>query len=100
MYRMSFAVGKVRANLIWRRALELAADSRKAPPKQGARQPSTSLEGLVPPAGAGRDSTHAGRGSQPEERQGLAAEVHKIDRHRKNLVRTGFRLNMSIPNIF
>jgi hypothetical protein len=33
--------------------------------------------------GARRDATHVGGGSQPEERHGLAAEVHKIIPRRK-----------------
>jgi hypothetical protein len=38
----------------------------------------------------GRETTQAGGGSQPEERHNLAAEVHMINRRRKNPVRRVF----------
>jgi hypothetical protein len=36
------------------------------------------------------DATQDGGGSQPEERHGMAAEVHMIDRRQKNPVRRVF----------
>jgi hypothetical protein len=80
------AARSVRVDLSWWRALELAADSREASPRQCAREPSTSHVGLVPPLGAGCDVMHGGRGSQPEERHGMVTEVYMIDRRRKNRV--------------
>jgi hypothetical protein len=41
------------------------------------------------PLGARLEATQDGRRSQPEERHGLAAEVLRITRHRKNPVRGG-----------
>jgi hypothetical protein len=37
--------------------------------------------------GARPEATHAGVGSQPEERHGMSLEVHKIIRRRENPVR-------------
>jgi hypothetical protein len=42
------------------------------------------------PLWARRDATHDGGGSQPEERHGLAAEVHGIIRRQKTPVRGVF----------
>jgi hypothetical protein len=36
------------------------------------------------------DVSHAGGGSQPKERHGPAAEVHRIDRRRENPIRRIF----------
>jgi hypothetical protein len=73
-----------------RRALELAADSREAPPRYGVRWKSTSLMSFESHLGVRRKAMHAGGGSQPEEPHGLAAEVLRIDRRRKNPVQRVF----------
>jgi hypothetical protein len=62
-------------NLSWWRALELAVDIRKAMPWHAVRWKSTSHVSLESPLGARREAAHAGGGSQPEGRYGLAAEV-------------------------
>jgi hypothetical protein len=45
-------------------------------------------------------ATHAGGGSQPEKRAGLAAEVHMIDHRRRNPVRGVFEYTFSYPACF
>jgi hypothetical protein len=45
-----------------------------------ASSPPTLSMGLEPPLGARRDAAHAGGGSRPEKRHGLAVEVPWIDR--------------------
>jgi hypothetical protein len=72
----------------WRRALELAADSREAAPRQGVRWRSTTNVSFESLLGARRETSQAGGGSQPEERHGMAAEVLRIDRRQNNSVRT------------
>jgi hypothetical protein len=83
------AARRVRADLSWRRALEMAADSREAAPWTGIRW-STIHVSLESPLGARREATHAGRGSQPKERHGVVAEVLMIDSRRKSPVRRVF----------
>jgi hypothetical protein len=51
------------------------------------------------PVGARLEATQDGDGSQPEERQDLAAEIIIIIRRRKNPVR-GFLGNIPVPTIF
>jgi hypothetical protein len=46
--------------------------------------------GTRAPMGAGRDVTQAGGEASPEERHGMAAEVHMVDRRRINPVRRIF----------
>jgi hypothetical protein len=43
--------------------------------------------------GVSHGATHDGGRSQPEERHGLAAEVHMIDRPRKKTGTEGFQIN-------
>jgi hypothetical protein len=74
----------------WRRALELAADSREAPTRQGVRWQPTNHVRLESPLGARREATQAGGGSQPAERHGLAAEVNKAVHSRKKRRYGGF----------
>jgi hypothetical protein len=45
------------------------------------------------------DAMHAGGGSQPEGRHGMAAEVLMIGRRRKAHY-GGFWVNIAVPNIF
>jgi hypothetical protein len=52
------------------------------------------------PLGVSLRATQDGGGSQPEERHGLAAKVHKIYRHRENPVHKVFGKLISLPNIF
>jgi hypothetical protein len=86
--RGRFAATKVRTDLGWRRALELAAEGREATHGQGARWQPTGPVGLESPLGARRETTQAGGGSHHDEkRQGLGAEVHMIIRRQKNPVR-------------
>jgi hypothetical protein len=54
---------------------------------------------FMSPLGARLEATQDGGGSQPEERHGLAAEVLRITRRRKNPVR-GFLENVPVHNIF
>ena len=70
--------------------MELAADTWEAAlvtALASSRQP---CESLRSPLGARPDVTQEGGGSQPEERHGLAAEVGRIIRRRKNPVRGVF----------
>jgi hypothetical protein len=90
--RVYLAARMVRADLRWRRALELAADNREAKIGRGARKLSTISVGLESPMRARRDATQAREGSQPQKRHGLAAEVPCIDRRRENSVRRVFGL--------
>jgi hypothetical protein len=64
---------RVRTDLSWRRALESAADSREAQPKEGRSLAADQ------PCGIRRDVAQAGGGLQPEESHDLAVEVPLID---------------------
>jgi hypothetical protein len=101
LYLMSVsAASRVPAELSLRRALEAAADSWEATLGHGVRSHSTSYVSLESPPGARREGTHAGGGSQPEERHGLAVEVFNIDRRRKTPVRRVFEQIYSYPTSF
>jgi hypothetical protein len=92
---------RVRADLSWRRALKKATDSwDEAAAGQGTCRPSTSHVSIESPMGARRKAMRAGGGSQPEERHGLAAEVHKIHRRRKKTVPRAVDLNISVLDTF
>jgi hypothetical protein len=73
--RGCFAATRVRTDVTWRWALEMAADISEARPWQGVHGQPTGLVSLESPLGPRREATQAGGGSQPEEQHGLAAEV-------------------------
>jgi hypothetical protein len=50
--------------------------------------------------GVRREAKHGGGGSQPEERHGLAAEIHRIDRQQKKHGTEGFCIVIFEPVIF
>jgi hypothetical protein len=58
------------------------------------------LCGFESPLGTRLEATHDGGRSHPEERPGMGAEVHGIDRREKNLVRRVFGLIISELNIY
>jgi hypothetical protein len=95
--RGCFAATRVRTDVSWRRVLEVAADRREAAPRHGARYQPTNRVGFESPLGARREATQGGGGSQPEERQGMAVEVHMLIRRRKNHVR-GFLNGYSLTH--
>jgi hypothetical protein len=51
-----------------RQALELAADSREAAPRQGAHRTTPNPVDVKSPTGVKHDGNNAGGGSQPQER--------------------------------
>jgi hypothetical protein len=98
--RGRFLATRLRTDLSGRRALELAADIQEVAPRHGARRQPTIHMGLEFAMGARREAAQAGGGSLPEERRGMAAEVHRIIRRRNNPGTEGFRMNISVHNIF
>jgi hypothetical protein len=80
------AARRVMVDLSLRRALELVTDNREAAPEQVGSRQSASHVSLESSPGARQEATYARGGSQPEERRGLAADVHMIDRRHKDPV--------------
>jgi hypothetical protein len=81
------------------RVLELAADSWEAALARGSLAIDSHVS-FMSPLGVRLEATQDGGGSQPEERHGLAAEVMRIIRRRKKMVRGAFWKNIPVPNIF
>jgi hypothetical protein len=98
--RDCFAATRVRADLSWRRASELTADNREATLRHGVRLQLTSHVRLESPLVGRREATHAGGGSEIEERHCVAGEVHMIARRRRSPVRRGFEEIFPYPTSF
>jgi hypothetical protein len=83
-----------------RRPSELAADNREAMPGKSARWRMTSDSDIDLPLGARHNAKHAIGESQPEKRHGLAAEVLRIDRRRRNPGRRVFGYDICTHNLY
>jgi hypothetical protein len=94
------AARRVRADLSWQRALELAVDISEASQGQGARWHLTNHMSLKSPLGARREATQPGGGLQPEERHGMTAEVIMIDYRQKKHVQRVFEYIFPYPTSF